>query len=114
MTVFMRIGALLLALCLSQPALGLDLKEAKNQLDTVKSEGYVGEQPTGYLGVVKSGKQAQAIVEVINHARREQYVRIAEKHNIPVAEVEVVAGKKAMEKTPPGQYVLVNGNWEKK
>jgi hypothetical protein len=54
------------------------------------------------------------VVEAINSARRDEYKRIAEKHNIPVTQVETVAGKKAIEKTPSGQYVQMGGKWVKK
>ena len=54
------------------------------------------------------------MAEAINNARREEYTRIAEKHNIPVTQVETVAGKKAIEKTPAGQFVLIDGRWIKK
>lgn len=115
MTSLVRISTLLLILCLSLPALGLSLEQAKNQLDTAKSEGRVGETPMGYLDVVGSADgQAKEMVETINAARRKEYGRIAEKHDIPVAEVEAIAGQKAIEKTPSGQYIMVDGKWRKK
>jgi uncharacterized protein YdbL (DUF1318 family) len=115
MPLFARISTLLLALCLSLPAFALSLDEAKSRLDTVKSEGRVGETPTGYLEVVDSANgEAKEIVETINAARRKEYARIAEKHDIPVAKVEAVAGQKAIEKTPAGQYIMVDGSWKKK
>lgn len=111
---FAQFGALLLTLCLSLPALALSLEQAKDQLDAAKRQGLVGETPAGYLEVVRPEGQAREIVEAINQARREEYARIAQKHDIPVAQVETVAGKKAMEKTPPGQYILLDGQWVKK
>lgn len=115
MTAFARLSILLLALCLSLPVFALSLEEAKSQLDAAKSEGRVGETPTGYLEVVgTANSEARDIVETINAARRREYARIADKHDIPVAEVEAVAGQKAIKKTPPGQYIMVNGNWQKK
>ncbi|KKM68285.1 hypothetical protein LCGC14_1462360, partial [marine sediment metagenome] len=50
----------------------------------------------------------------INDARREAYKKIAEKHGIAVTKVETVAGQKAVEKTPPGQYIQVDDRWVKK
>ena len=114
MTLTGKIASLMMALCLSLPAFALSLEEAKSQLDEAKAEGLVGETPTGYLAVVREGGQAGEIVEVINQARREEYTRIAEKHDIAVSQVEAVAGKKAIEKTPPGQFVKVDGRWVKK
>lgn len=105
---------LALALCLSLPAFGISLDEAKNQLETVKQQGQVGETPTGYLGVVGSDGRAREIVDAVNEARREEYARIAQKHNIPVTQVETIAGEKATEKTPAGQFIRMQGQWVKK
>lgn len=104
----------LLALMASLPVLAISLDDAKNQLESVKQQGLVGEMPTGYLGVVQAGGQAAAIVEVINQARRTEYVRIAERHDIAVSQVEAVAGQNALERTPAGQYIQVNGRWVQK
>ena len=114
MTVFARLSTLLLALCLSLPALAMSLDQAKGQLDAAKSQGLVGETATGYLDVVKNQGQAQEIVDAINKARRDEYARIAEKHGIAVTKVESVAGKKAIDKTPAGQYIKVDDEWREK
>jgi hypothetical protein len=106
--------ALVLAFGISASVLAMGLDEAKQKLDSVKQQGLVGETPTGYLEVVRTDGQAREVVEAINSARRDEYKRIAEKHNIPVTQVETVAGKKAIEKTPSGQYVQMGGKWVKK
>jgi len=107
-------AALILTLSLALPAMAMGLDEAKQKLNSVKQQGLVGETPSGYLEVVRAEGEARAVTEAINKARRDEYARIAEKHNIPVTQVETVAGKKAIDKTPAGQYVLTNGNWVKK
>ena len=106
--------ALVLAFGISASVLAMGLDEAKQKLDSVKQQGLVGETPTGYLEVVRAEGQAKEVVEAINSARRDEYKRIAEKHNSPVTQVETVAGKKAIEKTPSGQYVQMGGKWVKK
>lgn len=111
---FMQLGTLMAVLCFAMPAFAMELDEAKGKLDSAKAQGLVGETPTGYLDVVKAGDDAKAVVDAINQARREEYARIAEKHDIPVTQVETVAGKKALEKTPAGQYILVEGKWVQK
>lgn len=110
----MQVFALVLAFGISVPVLAMGLDEAKQKLDSVKQQGLVGETPTGYLDVVRAEGQAREVVEAINSARRDEYKRIAEKHNIPVTQVETVAGKKAIEKTPAGQWVQIDGKWVKK
>ncbi len=111
---FAQLGAFILLLCLAVPAFSMGLDEAKSQLETAKEQGLVGETPTGYLEVVKAEGNARGIVDAINKARRDEYARIAEKHDIPVTQVETAAGQKALEKTPAGQYILVDGKWVKK
>ena len=110
----MQMFALVLAFGISASVLAMGLDEAKQKLESVKQQGLVGETPTGYLEVVRAEGQASEVVETINSARRDEYKRIAEKHNIPVTQVETVAGKKAIEKTPAGQYVQMGGKWVKK
>ncbi|HAQ25224.1 MAG TPA: DUF1318 domain-containing protein, partial [Pseudomonas sp.] len=50
----------------------------------------------------------------INQARRAEYDRLAQKDGSSVSDVEAIAGKKAIEKTPPGQIIQLNGSWVKK
>ncbi|MBV6269784.1 DUF1318 domain-containing protein, partial [Pseudomonas aeruginosa] len=42
------------------------------------------------------------------------YQKVANSSGASLADVEAMAGKKAMEKTPAGQYVQVGGKWVKK
>lgn len=114
MTILARFSALVLAFCLALPVMAMSLDEAKNALESAKSQGLVGETPAGYLAAVGSDQKAKEIVSAINDARREAYKEIAAKHGIAVTKVETVAGQKAVDKTPAGQYILVGGRWLKK
>ena len=111
-----RIAMVLLALGLglSLPVLALDLNQASAALGQAKASGQVGEKPTGYLGVVTPGGQAAEIVRLINEARRGEYQQVAKKNAIPLGDVEALAGKKAMEKTPSGQFIQSGGQWVRK
>ena len=105
---FFMISALLVALV--SPAWAVGLHEAKAQ-------GLVGEQPNGYLGLVKSDAPAnvKAMMSEINAKRRQAYVAIAHRNKTELSVVEALAGKKAIDQTPPGQYVrLPSGKWVKK
>lgn len=95
-------------LMFSVQALALGLHAAKEQ-------GLVGEQPNGYLGIVKSSPQAVELVSNVNEKRREAYRRIAQKNGITLNQVARIAGQKAIEKTEPGEYIKKpNGQWVKK
>ena len=94
----------------SSPGWAIDLQSAKAQ-------GLVGEQPNGYLGSVKGGASGEvaALINDINAARKKEYQAIAKRNNTGLDVVEALAGKKAIERTPSGQYVkLPSGQWTKK
>jgi len=114
MKTHLKLGTLFLALCLALPAAAMSLNEAMAALGPAKASGLLGEKPDGYLGVVQPGEQAEEIASQINQARRAEYYRVAQKNGVSVSDVEAIAGKKAIEKTPPGQLIQLNGSWVRK
>ena len=76
-------------------------------LQDAKAQGLVGEQANGYLGVVKPAVSAdvRALVDDINGQRKQKYQDIARRNDTSLQAVEALAGKKAMEKTPSGQFI---------
>ena len=108
------LSTLLLALALSLPAYAMNLNEAMSALSDAKASGQLGEQPNGYLGVVKPGSQADEIAQLINQARRAEYQKVAKDNGISLSDVEAIAGKKALDRTPKGQFIQLNGQWVKK
>lgn len=106
--------ALSAVFAVSLPLLAMDLQQAMSALGAAKTQGLVGEQPNGYLGVVGSSAQAKEIAELINKARKAEYQKLAAKNGIQLADVEAIAGQKAIEKTDPGQFIYLNGQWQKK
>lgn len=104
----------LLACCFSLPLSAMELGDAMSALGAAKQGGQVGEQPDGYLGVVAAGGQGAEIARLINQARRTEYQRLAKDNGLQLGDVEALAGQKALEKTPTGQYIQVNGKWVRK
>jgi len=115
-TLFKSTQVLMLSILLvfSANVWSMDLSAAMSQLGSVKSQGLVGEQPNGYLGVIKNQNNAQDIAQLINKARNEQYQKLAQSHKIPLSKIETLAGKKAIQKTPSGLYIQIDGKWIKK
>jgi len=99
---------------LSLPVLAMNLQQAMAALAQAKAQGLVGEQANGYLGAVQNNSEANDIVKLINDARRAEYTKLAKQNSIAVADVEAMAGKKALERTSSGHYILLDGNWVKK
>jgi len=92
----------------AQPIFAIDLQ-------TAKSQGLVGETPSGYLAAVKSpSPEVSALVESINAQRKQKFQEIAARNNTSLQAVEQLAGKKAIEKSRPGSYVKLGGSWQKK
>ena len=100
-------------LLLIQPvwAQEMTLQQAMSELPAMKQQGYIGEKQNGYLGVVEARNNAATVVSLINDARRNEYTRIADQNSIAVSDVEAMAGKRAIERTPAGQYIQLDGQW---
>ena len=83
-------------------------------LDEAKQEGLLGERPDGYLGLVKTSSSPDAVqlMKDINRKRRDVYQDIASKNGTALSAVEALAGEKAIEKTPSGQFIMLpEGKW---
>jgi len=83
------------------------------ELGDAKARGLVGEQPSGYLAAVGvATPEIAALVNDINKKRKAAYEEIAKRNGTPLDAVEQLAGKKAIEKTPAGQFVRsTSGEW---
>ena len=86
------------------------------ELQGAKADGMVGEQLNGYLGVVNSAANddVRALVKDVNAKRKEKYQSIAKQNGTSLETVELLAGKKAIEKTQAGNYIQTATGWKKK
>ncbi|GAA0813730.1 YdbL family protein [Colwellia asteriadis] len=95
--------------------LGITFSAWAISLDQAKQQGLVGEMSNGYLGVVVSNDDVEALVANVNKKRKGIYIKLARKNNITVQQVTALAGEKAITKTQPGHYIqMPNGDWVKK
>jgi len=88
-----------------------------SELSDAKKAGLIGEQFTGYLGLVDQNASAdiKALVLDINGKRKARYQQIAKKRKATLKSVELVAGQTAIEKTEKGNYIKRKGEgWNKK
>jgi len=86
-------------------------------LDSAKADGWIGEKPDGYLGLVRQDAPAEvkALVIDVNGKRKTRYEQIARQQGAPLGDVEKVGGATAIEKTPRGRYVMdASGRWRQK
>lgn len=108
-----------LMLCLMAGAFSLlfALSAAAATLDSAKSEGWIGEMPTGYLGLVRQDapQDVKDLVSSVNAKRKQRYQQIAKQQGAPLGDVEKVGGQTAIDMTAPGNYVMDSGGrWVKK
>lgn len=93
----------------------LSLSAFAMSLHEAKSQGYLGEQANGYLGLVKTNPEAKAVMDEVNNKRRAHYETIAKKNNISVSDVAKLAGEKAIAAADKGNYVQnAQGKWVQK
>ncbi len=88
-----------------------------DSLDNAKAAGYVGERTNGMLGLVKQNAPADVkqLVESVNARRKQSYASIAKKNGTTLEAVASLAGKKAIARTKPGNFIQdASGRWVKK
>ena len=83
-------------------------------LQTAKEQGLLGETASCYLALVQNNPEAAKVAASVNARRKAEYQSIAQKNGIALKDVEQLAGKKAIDKTPKGQFVQADGKWVKK
>lgn len=84
------------------------------ELSSAKASGLVGEQENGYLGAIVISVEVTTLINDINAKRKTKYLELADKNGITLNQVEILAAKKAYEKTATGHYLRNNGQWIKK
>lgn len=90
---------------------------AKDQLDSAKDSGLVGERTDGYLGIVTSAPSPDIknLVDDINAKRKKAYQEIATEQGQPVHVIERLMVKKLLNRAEPGHYFMrEDGTWVKK
>jgi len=96
---------LILTLIFSFSVFAIELSDAKQQ-------GLVGERVDGLLGAIGTSREVKDLVNDINAQRLAVYKQIAEKNAMTIEQVSVLAGQKAITKTPRGQYIQnTAGQW---
>lgn len=86
-------------------------------LGDARAAGWVGERVDGYLGLVDRAApgDVKALVADINAKRRAKYQGIADANGTSLRAVEVIVGRKLIERARPGHYVTdASGRWVRK
>ena len=104
----LTIIALLAGLLMSANAYALTLQQAKTQ-------GLVGEQTNGYLGLVVNNPEAKQLMLSVNSKRKQHYQTIAKKNKLTTSDVANRAAKKAIAAADKKHFVQnTAGKWQQK
>ncbi|MDV5167537.1 YdbL family protein [Photobacterium rosenbergii] len=105
-----RVLLFFLSFFLAFSAIALDLQQAKDQ-------GLVGEANTGLIAPITAlpSLEVRQLVSDVNTQRKKAFNRIAVSHGLTIREVGLIAHKKAVERTSPGNYYQdSSGKWIRK
>lgn len=98
---------------LAPPALAQGIGDLK----AAKAAGFLGEKPDGLVGVCAPSAPAKAasLAASVNAERMARYQAIAAKNGTPLDQVQAVAGRELIARTPSGQCVMnASGSWTRK
>lgn len=98
--------AALAFLLIASPALALDLHGAR-------SAGVIGERNDGYVAVLKSSPEAEALAAEVNAKRKREYARISKENGQTADVVGKLAAPQIIGGLPTGtRYQDASGNWQ--
>jgi hypothetical protein len=85
-------------------------------LEQAKKDGVVGEQVTGYLGLVTGNApgDVRSAMDQVNSDRKALYQERAAKQGTDATTYAAVVGKNLVEREPKGNWVRGQGGWTKK
>lgn len=87
---------------------------AAHNVQSLKTQGLIGEMANGYLGWVHepASDELKAYVAAVNQKRLLMYKQIAQLHQLPLQQVELVAGNWRMHQTRSNDYMNTGDhNW---
>ncbi|WP_066477385.1 MULTISPECIES: YdbL family protein [unclassified Sphingomonas] len=93
---------------------GTALAQRDPAYQAARSQGLVGEQEDGYLGIVGTASaDVRALVQDINIKRKAAYTRLATQQGATVEQVAFVSGCNLIAQTAPGEkYRAPDGSWQ--
>jgi len=99
------LAAAVVMMIAASPAFALDLASAR-------ASGVVGEKNDGYVAVIKSSAEADALAAEVNARRKAEYARISAANSQPVGVVAKLAAEEIIGKLSAGsKYQNASGAW---
>ncbi len=85
-------------------------------LDSAKQSGLIGEKQNGLISATlpNPSPELSDLIEKTNAGRMDVYKQAANDQHISLKEVQAIAAQKIYDLANPGDYLMVNGKWQKK
>jgi uncharacterized protein YdbL (DUF1318 family) len=85
-------------------------------LESAKRSGLIGEKPNGLIAATlpNPSQDIQSLVDTTNAGRLEIYKQTADRENIPLKQVQVLAAEKIYDLAEPGDFIMMGNKWVKK
>lgn len=95
---------------------GFSVSAFAMDLNSAKRSGLIGERPNGLIAATlpNPSPALTELIETTNAGRMEVYKQAADNQHIPLKEVQAIAAQKIYDLASPGDYLMVNGKWQKK
>jgi uncharacterized protein YdbL (DUF1318 family) len=85
-------------------------------LETAKRSGLIGERSNGLVAATlpNPSEEILSLVDTTNAGRLEIYKQTADRENIPLKQVQVLAAEKIYDLAEPGDFIMIGNKWVKK
>ncbi|MEM6492158.1 MAG: DUF1318 domain-containing protein [Pseudomonadota bacterium] len=90
---------------------------AANPLDDARAQGWLGERPDGYIGLVdpSAPASAKALMDDVNAKRRALYAQRAAAAGVRISDYQAIAAGEIFDSLPRGVFVMdASGAWSRK
>ena len=87
------------------------------QLDDARAQGWLGERPDGYIGLVdpNAPASAKALMDDVNAKRRALYAQRAAAAGVRIADYQTIAAREIYDSLRSGVFVMnPAGGWARK
>jgi len=95
---------------------GFSMAAYAMDINSAKHSGLIGEKPNGLIAATLPNPSPDLVqlIETTNAGRMDVYKQAADSQNIALKEVQAIAAHKIYELANPGDFLMINGKWQKK
>ena len=95
---------------------GFSMSAFAMDLTSAKQSGLIGEKPNGLIAATLPNPSPSLVelIDTTNAGRMEVYKQAADNQHISLKEVQAIAAQKIYSLANSGDYLMIDGKWQKK